>query len=74
MENKDNKIKRGRGRPKVLNDLERKAHKTAYMVNKSWCCDICSGRNYTMAGKTLHLRTKKHIKNILLHQARTHNL
>ena len=60
MENQDSqKIKRGRGRPKVFSDEERKNHKTTYMLNKEWYCDICKmGRNYTLAGKHCHLNTK----------------
>ena len=62
MENQ--KIKRGRGRPKVFSDEERKNHKTTYMLNKEWYCDICkTGRNYTLAGKHCHLKTKKHLNN-----------
>ena len=58
-------VKRGRGRPKVFTDEERKNHKTTYMLNKEWYCDICkTGRNYTLAGKSCHLKTKKHIKNV----------
>ena len=65
MENQDSqKIKRGRGRPKVFSDEERKNHKTTYMLNKEWYCDICkTGRNYTLAGKHCHLNTKKHLNN-----------
>ena len=65
MENQDSqKIKRGRGRPKVFTDEEKKNHRTTYMLNKEWYCDICkTGRNYTLAGKHCHLKTKKHIKN-----------
>ena len=63
MENQN--VKRGRGRPKVFTDEERKNHKTTYMLNKEWYCDICkTGRNYTLAGKSCHLKTKKHIKNV----------
>ena len=63
MENQT--VKRGRGRPKVFTDEERKNHKTTYMLNKEWYCDICkTGRNYTLAGKSCHLKTKKHIKNV----------
>ena len=62
MENQN--IKRGRGRPKVFTDEERKNHKTAYMLNKEWYCGICNnGKNYTLAGKSCHTQTKKHIKN-----------
>ena len=64
MENQN--VKRGRGRPKVFTDEERKkTTKTTYMLNKEWYCDICkTGRNYTLAGKSCHLKTKKHIKNV----------
>ena len=63
MENQN--VKRGRGRPKVFTDEERKNHKTTYMLNKEWYCDIYkTGRNYTLAGKSCHLKTKKHIKNV----------
>ena len=34
MENQN--VKRGRGRPKVFSDEERKNHKTIYMLNKEW--------------------------------------
>jgi len=34
------------------------------MVNKEWCCDVCDGYNYTLAGKTGHLRTNKHKDNV----------
>ena len=65
MENQDNQnIKRGRGRPNVFSDEERKNHKTAYMLNKEWYCEVCkNGKNYTLAGKSCHLKTKKHRKN-----------
>ena len=62
MENQN--VKRGRGRPRILTDAERKNNKTLYMLNKEWYSDICkSGRNYTLAGKFCHLKTKKHIRN-----------
>ena len=62
MENQN--VKRGRGRPKVFTDEEIKNHKTTYMLNKKWYCDICkTGRNYTLAGKHCHLNTNKHKKN-----------
>ena len=35
------------------------------MVNKEWICDACNGYNYTLAGKTQHLRSNKHRKNII---------
>ena len=62
MENQ--KIKRGRGRPKKFTNEEIKNHKTTYMLNTEWYCDICkTGTNYTLAGKWCHLKTKKHQKN-----------
>ena len=60
----DQIIKRGRGRPRVLTDEERIKNKTNYMLNTSWYCDICkTGRDYTLAGKSCHMKTKKHAKN-----------
>ena len=69
MENQDSqKIKRGRGRPKVFPDEEVKKHKTTYMLNKEWYCDICkTGRNYILAGKHCHLKAEKHVKNSRIH-------
>ena len=62
MENQKNK--RGRGRPRVFTNEERKNHKTTYMLNKEWYCDVCkTGCNYTLAGKWCHLNTKMHRKN-----------
>lgn len=62
--NMKSNIKRGRGRPKVFTTEELKNHKSEYMLNKEWFCDICkTGKNYTLAGKSCHNRTKKHIKN-----------
>ena len=64
MENQN--LKRARGRPRVLTDQERINHKTEYMLNKEWYCEICkTGRNYTLAGKWCHIKTNKHTKNIL---------
>ena len=37
--------------------------KNKYMVNKQWLCPDCGNRNYTLAGKWTHLKSKKHIKN-----------
>ena len=56
-----------KGRPKFFNfgDIKDKKYRTLYMLNKEWFCDICKNdKNYTMAGKTLHCRTKKHLKKI----------
>ena len=58
-------IKRGRGRPRVLTDEERRRNKTICMLKKEWYCEICkTGKNYTLAGKHCHLNTLKHRKNI----------
>ena len=63
MENQN--VKRGRGRPRVFSDEERKKHEKDYMLNKEWYCDVCkNNKNYTMAGKSCHLKTLKHHKNI----------
>ena len=37
--------------------------KTKHMVNKEWLCPECNFRNYTLAGKHSHLKTKKDQKN-----------
>ena len=64
MEENNDVIKRGRGRPRILTDEERKKNKTEYMLKKEWYCKICNtGINYTLAGKYCHLKTQKHIKN-----------
>ena len=64
MENQQN-VKRGRGRPRKLTDEERIKNKTTYMLNTPWYCEICkTGRNYTLAGKSCHLKTLKHRKNV----------
>lgn len=61
MENK----KRGRGRPKKFTAEELKQHKTTWMLNKEWYCDICNtGRNYGYTGKTNHLKTQMHKRNV----------
>ena len=61
----DNNIKRGRGRPKIYTDEEIKRHINDYMLNKDWYCDICNtGINYKLVGKTNHVNTKKHKKNV----------
>lgn len=68
MENQDNQdnqnVKRGRGTPRKLTDEERRNNKTTCMLNKEWYCNICkTSRNYTLAGKSCHLKTNKHVKN-----------
>ena len=62
------------GRPKkYLSEEERKqAHKpikTKYMemfhmfhMFQEWNCSICGNKDYSLAGKWSHLKTKKHIK------------
>ena len=50
-----------RGRPRILTDKQRKQNKTRYMLNKEWYCRTCNNnKNYTLAGKTCHLKTQKH--------------
>ena len=73
MENRNQNIKRGRGRPRVLTDAERIKNKTTYMLNREWYCVICNtGRNYKLAGKHCHLKSKKHQNNVnkinMMHQ------
>ena len=73
MEENNDIIKRGRGRPTILTDGERNNNKTTYMLGKEWYCEICNtGRNYTLAGKHCHLKTKKHIKNNTKHIVNIH--
>ena len=59
-------VKRGRGRPNQnLTKEEKTKRRTMYMLNKEWYCEICNtGRNYTLSGKTCHLKTKKHRHNL----------
>ena len=56
--------KKRRGRPRVLTDDERRERRTNYLLNKEWYCDICN-RLYSLAGKTCHLRTSKHMNNYI---------
>ena len=56
-------IQKPRGRPRVLTDQQRKQNKTKYQLTKVWICPICSPKkNYTLAGKHCHMKTKKHNK------------
>ena len=40
-----------------------KQSKTKYMTNKEWLCPVCENKNYSLAGKWTHIKTKKHMKN-----------
>ena len=56
------------GRPiKYFSEEERRQanrrSNTKYMVNKQWLCPDCGNRDYSLAGKWTHLRSKKHIRN-----------
>ena len=48
-------------RPKI-SDEEKKEARNKYLINTSWICHACGNRDYSLAGKTNHLRTKKHSK------------
>ena len=70
MENQEVKKKLGRTKNihtpiKHFTEEERKRaitrSKTKYMVNKERSCDVCAGDNYTLAGKTKHLKKIKQI-------------
>ena len=64
-QNVNQNVKRGRGRPRVLTDEERRKNKTTYMLNREWFCEICGNdKNYSLAGKHCHLKTKKHERNV----------
>ena len=64
----EKKVEFKRGRPIFYTDEEKKQRKTDYMLHKPWYCDICNnGKNYTLAGKHCHLKTKKHFKNAMPH-------
>ena len=71
---KNQKVERSRKRkPKYSTNEERKhaitKSKTKYMVNKKWCCNVCNGHNYILAGKHCHLKSMKHIREKLRHNA-----
>ena len=56
------------GRPKKYFTEEKRKQanrptKTKYMLNKEWICSACENRDYSLAGKWTHLKTKKHIRN-----------
>ena len=66
MENQNQNVKRGRGRPRLFTDEERKNHKTAYMLGRPWYCNVCKNKKkYTLAGKSCHLKTRKHCRNVV---------
>ena len=49
------------GRPRINTPELFKQKKTHYMLHKSWFCNICdNGKDYKLAGKTLHERSAKH--------------
>ena len=57
-----------RGRPRIFSDEERKHNKTRYMLNTTWICPYCKPeKNYTLAGKSCHIRTKKHQKMVAIY-------
>ena len=37
--------------------------KNKYMLNKPWICSVCGNKDYSLAGKWGHLKTKKHMRN-----------
>ena len=62
MENQN--VKKKLGRPKVFTKKEQRRKKTKLMLEKEWYCDICNNqKNYTLAGKWCHIKTKKHQEN-----------
>ena len=56
--------RRPRGRPKIYNEDQLREHRTRYMLNTCWHCQVCE-RWYSLAGKHSHLATKN-ILTILL--------
>ena len=53
-----------RGRPRMYTSDEIRKKKTDYMLNKDWFCEICE-RRYSLACKHMHLRTIKHVNNLI---------
>jgi len=42
----------------------RRKYKNEKLISYDWYCDICkNGKNYTLRGKFMHLKTKKHSRN-----------
>ena len=67
-------VKRGRGRPKKFTSEEIKEHRTVYMLTTPWYCHLCkTDRNYTLAGKTCHTKTKKHRDNLATLEKKPYN-
>ena len=60
----ENQNLRRRGRPKIFTPEQLREHRTRYMLNKDWFCDVCS-RRYVLAYKTTHLHTLKHVNNYI---------
>ena len=68
MENQN--VKKSCGRPAIYQTEEERKQaitrsKNKYMLNKEWLCPLCDNHNYTLAGKSTHLKTKKHKKNYI---------
>ena len=62
------------GRSRIyFSEEERKQAKrrsnTNYMLNKEWLCPDCGKRDYSLAGKWTHLRSKKHFRNATKNKA-----
>lgn len=43
-------------------DQKRAIQESKNNIKTAWYCLLCGNHNYTVAGKTLHIRTKKHKK------------
>ena len=57
--------KKIRNRHRKYTEEELKTHSQAYWRDKAWYCEICNPRhNYKMWGKTNHLKTLKHKKEV----------
>ena len=42
----------------------KRKYKNEKMKSYDWYCDICNnGKNYTLRGKFMHLKTNKHVRN-----------
>lgn len=47
------------------NDAIRRS-KTKYMLGKQWVCPVCDNHDYSLAGKWMHIKSKKHITNTII--------